>query len=313
MKTAIKVIFALVLMMPLLVSAQAPDMFNYQGVARDNVGNSLTNQNIGLQIDIRQTTPGGTVVFSETHAATTNTFGLFNIEIGGGTPLVATLSAIDWSNGPYFVEVSMDETGGTNYVSMGVTQLLSVPYALYAKASGTAGPTGADGATGVTGADGATGPTGEAGPTGTEGVTGADGATGATGPTGPTGADGLNGATGPTGPTTLVGPTFIDPIVLTTTDNIGWTDVDVSTHVPTGTSVVILDAEARENENDSNAEVRKNGDTHSGYYLIRARAEGNFDDVGVYNQIMCPVDGNYIFEYRADNFDALTLRIIGYY
>lgn len=305
MKTLFKVIVLAIVMMPLFASAQAPQMFSYQGVARDNGGNVLANQAIGLQIDIHQATPGGTVVFSETHIDTTNNFGLFNIMIGGGTPVVSTLSAIDWSSGPYFTEVSMDATGGTSYVSMGTSQLLSVPYALYAETSGTAGPTGP---TGPSGNDGSVGPTGP---------TGANGSEGASGPTGPTGSVGGEGPTGPTGPTgtgpAYTGPTFITPVQLTTTDNVGWTDVDVSTHIPSGTQVVILDAKANENENDITAEVRKNGDTHGGYYLIRVRADGNFDDVGVYNQVSCPVDANGIFEYRAGNFEGFTLRIIGYY
>ncbi|MDP6909391.1 MAG: hypothetical protein QF371_07795, partial [Flavobacteriales bacterium] len=183
---------------------------NYQGVARDAGGNILANQSIGLQVELRQTTSTGTVVYEETHAATTNQFGLFNIKIGSGSVVVGTISAIDWSNGPYFVEVGMDATGGTTYVSMGVSQLLSVPYALYAETSGSAGPTGPQGATGADGADGsdgATGPTGSQGPTGAAGNDGANGVDGATGPQGPTGADGNDGATGATGPQ---GPTGAD-------------------------------------------------------------------------------------------------------
>ncbi|MGB0369461.1 MAG: hypothetical protein ACPGD8_08645, partial [Flavobacteriales bacterium] len=116
--------------------AQSPEMFNYQGVARDNGGNVLANQIIGLQMDIRQTTSAGIVVYSETHTTSTNAFGLFNVKIGNGTPQLGTIGAIAWSNGPYFTEVSMDATGGTNYQSMGVAQLLSVPYALYAANAG---------------------------------------------------------------------------------------------------------------------------------------------------------------------------------
>ena len=58
----------------------------------------------------------------------------------------------------------MDATGGTAYVSMGVSQLLSVPYALYAETSGSAGPTG------PAGADGPQGPTGPQGPAGADGT-----------------------------------------------------------------------------------------------------------------------------------------------
>lgn len=294
MKTIIKLICTYILL-PLSLFSQSPQLINYQAVARDNGGNILSNQSIGILIEVRQALPTGTVVYSETHNPTTNSFGLFNMAIGGGTPQVGTLAAIDWSAGPYYTEISMDANGGTNYQSLGVSQMLSVPYALYAETSGTPGVTGP---TGADGSDGVTGPTG---------ANGADGLAGATGPTG------AAGATGPTGPTAGGGPTFITPVVLTSTDNVGWTDVNVSAHVPSGTKVVLLDAQANENSVDAKAEVRKNGDTHNGYFLIRVRADGNFDDVGVYNQIACPVDGNYIFEYTADNFDSFQLRIIGYY
>lgn len=169
--------------------AQAPQTFNYQGVARDNAGNTLVNQNIGVQFDLRETAANGTVVYSETHTATTNNFGLFNLQVGNGTPSLGTLASMDWSNGPFFLEVSLDATGGTNYQSMGVSQLLSVPYALYAETSGNAGPTGPTGPQGIQGLQG---PTGSAGPTGATGSQGAQGPIGPTGPQGPAGADGTS-------------------------------------------------------------------------------------------------------------------------
>lgn len=176
--------------------AQVPQMFNYQGVARDNGGNTLVNQNLGIQIDIHQSTANGTVVYSETHASTTNGFGLFNIQVGGGTPATGTMGAVDWSNGPYFLEVSMDASGGTNYQSMGTSQLMSVPYALYAETSGNGATPGPTGPTGADGSDGATGPTGPTGPQGPTGATGAastvPGPVGPTGSTGPAGSDGTS-------------------------------------------------------------------------------------------------------------------------
>lgn len=112
--------------------AQAPQRFNYQAVARNSGGNVLANQNVGIQITIHQTTPGGTTVYAETHATTTSNIGLMNLAIGGGTVTSGTFSSIDWSAGPYYIEIGMDATGGTTYTSMGTQQLLSVPYALYA-------------------------------------------------------------------------------------------------------------------------------------------------------------------------------------
>jgi uncharacterized protein (TIGR02145 family) len=117
-------------------------------------------------------------VYTETFAPTTNAYGLVNLEIGSGTS-TDDFTTIDWANGPYFMETAVDVTGGTSYSVMGTSQLMSVPYALYAKTSGNgAGPIGPQGAAGN---DGATGPQGPIGLTGLAGNDGAVGATGATG------------------------------------------------------------------------------------------------------------------------------------
>lgn len=165
------------------VFAQSPEMFNYQGVARDNGGNVLANQAIGLRLSVQD--GGGTDLYVETHSTTTNAFGLFNVSIGGGAVMSGSFAGIGWGSDSHHVKVEMDPAGGIAYVNMGVSQLLSVPYALYAANSGTGGPTGA------------TGPTGAAGSTGAAGATGANGSDGATGAQGPTGVTGAVGATGP--------------------------------------------------------------------------------------------------------------------
>lgn len=117
------------------VFAQAPEKMNYQGVARDNSGNVLPNQAVGLQIKLRSGSSGGTVVYQEAHSASTNAFGLFNLQIGGGTVQSGTFASISWASNTYYVEVLMDASGGTSYVSMGTQQLVSVPYALNAKSA----------------------------------------------------------------------------------------------------------------------------------------------------------------------------------
>jgi hypothetical protein len=80
-----------------------------------------------------QGSASGTAVYQETFAPTTNAYGLVNLEIGTGTIVSGDFTTIDWSAGPYFIETALDATGGTNYVVMGTSQLLSVPFALYAK------------------------------------------------------------------------------------------------------------------------------------------------------------------------------------
>ncbi len=191
--------------------AQAPEKMSYQAVIRNSSDVLVTNTQIGMEINIRQGSPTGTIVYSETQTPTTNANGLVSIEIGGG----AGFNTIDWSTGPYFIETKTAvEPPLTTYTITGVSQLLSVPYALYAKTSGTPGtpgPTGPQGITGPTGAQGiqgdqgATGATGTQGAQGIQGVTGPTGAQGIQGEVGPTGAQGIQGPTGATGPQGIQG------------------------------------------------------------------------------------------------------------
>lgn len=146
--------------------AQAPNAIPYQGVARNAAGNILAAQPISLRISIHDVTASGTVVFSETHAVTTNTLGLFNVNIGSGTALTGTLTGVDWGNGAKFIQVEMDPAGGVSYADMGTTQLNSVPYALYAETAnvpGVPGPQGPQGPQGVQGPEGPQGPQGATG------------------------------------------------------------------------------------------------------------------------------------------------------
>lgn len=125
-----------------LVFAQAPHLLNYQGVARDASNNIVTSL-IGLKFEIVQGSTSGTVVYSESNSATPSTAGIFTAKIGGGTPSIGTFSLISWATGPYFVRVSIDPAGGSSYSVVGTSQLLSVPYALYAEKAGSGAlPTG---------------------------------------------------------------------------------------------------------------------------------------------------------------------------
>ncbi len=113
--------------------AQAPQAFKYQAVARDNSGNLIANQSVGFRISILQNSPTGTSVYSETHTIASNNLGLVNLDLGAGNPVSGTFSTINWGTGNYFVKVELDVTGGSNYLLMGTSQLLSVPYALHAQ------------------------------------------------------------------------------------------------------------------------------------------------------------------------------------
>src|SRR5574344_1593104 len=139
------------------VFAQSPEKMSYQAVIRNSSDALVTNTQIGLEVNIRQGTTSGTVVYTETQTPTTNANGLVSIEIGGGSGF----NTINWANGPYFIETKTDPAGGTNYTITGTSQLLSVPYALHAKTAETITGTitetdpifGVSVASGITGTD----------------------------------------------------------------------------------------------------------------------------------------------------------------
>lgn len=126
------------------VFAQTPQAFKYQAVVRDNAGEIIANQSVKFRISIRTGSAGGAVVYRETHPVITNGFGLANLNIGEGTPVSGTFSSIDWATPTKFLEVELDPLGGNNYVSMGTTQLISVPYALFAENTANADDADAD-------------------------------------------------------------------------------------------------------------------------------------------------------------------------
>jgi hypothetical protein len=116
--------------------AQAPEKMSYQSVIRGANNSLVTNQNVRLRISILQGSITGSAVYSEQHQTTTNSNGLVTVSIGAGTSPSGSFSTINWENGPYFIKMEADPTGGTNYTVSGTSQLLSVPYALYAKSAG---------------------------------------------------------------------------------------------------------------------------------------------------------------------------------
>ncbi len=200
-------IFLLLLMVAGIANAQAPGKFNYQAVARDGSGSFLPNQAVRLQVSIRQGSVSGSIVYTESHAVTTTNIGLINVAIGTGVVSSGSFGAINWGAGPYYIEMGLDASGGTNYTILGTQQFLSVPYAMFADSSANPGPAGPMGPVGPQGAQGQAGPTGPQGAQGQTGLTGPQGAQGQTGPAGPQGQQGVAGPTGPAGPIGLTGPT----------------------------------------------------------------------------------------------------------
>lgn len=132
MKKSLVFLFAMAMMVSTSVKAQAPQLMSFQSVIRDNTGKLVANHNVGLRLSIVQGTVNGTAVYTETQTATSNANGLVTLQIGGGSVVSGTFSAIDWSAGPYYIKSEIDPIGGNSYGIAGTTQLLSVAYALYA-------------------------------------------------------------------------------------------------------------------------------------------------------------------------------------
>lgn len=119
--------------------SQAPEKMSYQAVVRNGSGQLLINQGIAIKVSLLQGSPAGTLVYSERLTGNTNANGLISMEIGTGTVLSGVFSSIDWTLGNYYLKTETDPSGGTNYTIAGTSQLLSVPYAMYAKSAGAGG------------------------------------------------------------------------------------------------------------------------------------------------------------------------------
>lgn len=139
MKKTFSIVAGLLLTMS--VFAQAPEKMSYQAVIR-NTSNNLVTTTVGMKISILQATATGTAVYVETQNPTPNTNGLVSIEIGGGSVVSGTITGINWANGPYFIKTETDIDNNASYDVTATSQLLSTPYALFAKSAGSSTPSG---------------------------------------------------------------------------------------------------------------------------------------------------------------------------
>ena len=120
------------LIFPILGISQAPQRINFQSVLRNTTGDVISNSSVSLRISILRGTTTGTLVYSETHAKTTDAGGLMSLQIGSGTLPSTDFATIDWGGSAHFIKLEADFSGGNNYVLLGTQELMSVPYALYA-------------------------------------------------------------------------------------------------------------------------------------------------------------------------------------
>ena len=138
-----KSLFILILMFlfPLVtihLYGQTPQGISYQAVIRNNNGEVLSNQQVAIKVSFLEGSTSGNAIYIETHVLSTNEFGLVNIVLGRGETQSGAFDDINWAANQYFNKIEIDIDGGTNYVEAGISEILSVPYALNAKTAETA-------------------------------------------------------------------------------------------------------------------------------------------------------------------------------
>jgi len=193
MKNLLKYLSLSTLMLCFLapMNLQSQDAFNYQAVVRDNDGAPMANEGMEITFILRDGSATGEILYEESHTTHSNEFGIINLQVGRGIAIIGEMSDIDWGNNPIFLEVVKAGGRAMEPVTIGLAELLSVPFAMHAASGGSPGRDGvgiesiSPGQTGeliILLTDGEvfitqdlTGPQGEPGPEGPQGEPGRDG------------------------------------------------------------------------------------------------------------------------------------------
>ena len=112
--------------------AQVGEKFSYQAVIRNSEGTVIANEDVDIKISLRKLTTDGEIVYSENHLITTSPQGVVSLSVGAGNVLAGDFLQIPWNN-EIFIQVDFklaDEQ--EEYVTLGISQILAVPYSLYA-------------------------------------------------------------------------------------------------------------------------------------------------------------------------------------
>ncbi len=82
-------------------------------------------------VSLRQSSIEGTIVYQEVHSVTSNGQGVVTLSVGDGTVEEGSFGLIPWPDG-IFIQIDIKKGDDTQYSTLGVSQILSVPYALNA-------------------------------------------------------------------------------------------------------------------------------------------------------------------------------------
>ena len=115
-----------------LTAQNVPQSVNYQSVIRSSNGAVIPNQPVEIKLSILQGSILGTYIYQEVHSTTTNNIGLVNVKLGEGLSSLSSFDLIDWSQEPFFLKVEIDTSMSGSFISLGESEISSVPFSLYA-------------------------------------------------------------------------------------------------------------------------------------------------------------------------------------
>lgn len=138
MKKLRAIVMALAIVSSMLAWASAPKGFSYQATVRSADGSLAVNKIVGVRVSILRGSVTGAVVYSETNTVKTNANGLFSLQVGAGTVKGGSFADIDWTDGTYYMKSEISLNNNSVYDISATSQLLSVPFAMYADKAGEA-------------------------------------------------------------------------------------------------------------------------------------------------------------------------------
>ena len=140
-KTIIVFLF-LTMLFAARLSAQSPAHINYQAALRNTETDvELSNQQVFLVVKFLNGGPAGDIVYQEEHYnVSTSLYGIINVQLGEGEPVLGSFGSIPWSSGNIWLDLEVD--AGKGLESIGTTKFSSVPYALYATDAPNSEPDG---------------------------------------------------------------------------------------------------------------------------------------------------------------------------
>ena len=79
-----------------IFAQSVPQGFNFQAVARDDAGNIVANQVIGIRISLVPNSNPNNIIYRESQFPSSSDLGVFSIVVGQGAADIGDFQTIDW-------------------------------------------------------------------------------------------------------------------------------------------------------------------------------------------------------------------------